>query len=209
MSFNRRDIIQMLRHENELLKARNRQLSDRLTRYQQAFRALNRMGDTMRGMSAEIDIEDLINKFLSLALHACDSDNGSLILIDEATGELVFVEVIGEARDHLINHRIGKDVGVVGRVVTSQKAELVTDVRKSSQWSAEVDEVAGFETQALMCAPLFSNEKIYGAIEVINSNSTEDFDTNDLAILRVTARFVSQALQMAEEITRSKAKGND
>jgi len=206
MSFNRRDIIQMLRRENELLKARNRQLSDRLTRYQQAFRALNRMDDTMRGMSNEIDIGNLINEFLALALHACDSDNGSLILIDEATGELVFVDVIGEARDHLINHRIDKDTGVVGRVVTSLKAELVTDVQKSPEWSAEIDEVVGFKTQALMCAPLFSNEKTYGAIEVINSSSTDDFNANDLSILRVTARFVSQALQMAEEITRSKDK---
>jgi len=206
MSFNRRDIIQMLRRENELLKAQNRQLSDRLTRYQQAFRALNRMDDTMRGMSNEIDIGNLINEFLALALHACDSDNGSLILIDEATGELVFVDVIGEARDHLINHRIDKDTGVVGRVVTSLKAELVTDVQKSPEWSAEIDEVVGFKTQALMCAPLFSNEKTYGAIEVINSSSTDDFNANDLSILRVTARFVSQALQMAEEITRSKDK---
>jgi transcriptional regulator with GAF, ATPase, and Fis domain len=206
MSFNRRDIIQMLRRENELLKARNRQLSDRLTRYQQAFRALNRMDDTMRGMPTEIDIENLINEFLALALHACDSENGSLILIDDATGELVFVDVIGEARDHLINHRIDKDTGVVGRVVTSQKAELVTDVQKSPAWSAEIDEAVGFKTQALMCAPLFSNEKTYGAIEVINSSSTDDFNANDLSILRVTARFVSQALQMAEEITRSKDK---
>ncbi len=206
MSFNRRDIIQMLRRENELLKARNRQLSDRLTRYQQAFRALNRMDDTMRGMSTEIDIENLIDEFLALVLHACDSENGSFILIDDATGELVFVDVIGKARDHLINHRIDKDTGVVGRVVTSRKAELVTDVQKSPEWSAEIDEVVGFKTQALMCAPLFSNEKTYGAIEVINSSSTDDFNENDLSILRVTARFVSQALQMAEEITRSKDK---
>jgi GAF domain-containing protein len=203
MGFNRRDIIQMLRRENELLKARGRLLKDRLTRYQQAFRALNRMDDTLRDLSTQIDIEKLIYKFLSLALHACDSENGSLILIDEASDELVFVEVIGEARDHLLNHRMDKDVGVVGRVVASLEAELVTDVRKSSQWSAEVDRVAGFETQALMCAPLFSDEKSYGAIEVINNNSIEDFDENDLAILRVTARFVSQALQKAEEVARS------
>lgn len=206
MSFNRRDIIQMLRRENELLKTRNRVFSERLTRYQQAFRALNRMDDTMRGLSTEVDIERLINEFLSLALHACDSDNGSLILIDEDAGELEFVEVIGEAREHLVNHRIDKDVGVVGRVVTSREAELVTDVRKSSQWSAAVDEVVGFKTQSLMCAPLYSSEKTYGAIEVINSKSSEDFDDNDLAILRVTARLVSQALQKAEEITSSKEK---
>jgi len=48
---------------------------------------------------------------------------------------------------------------------------------------------------------LFNNAKTYGAIEVVNNMSSDQFDDNDLAILRVTARFVSQALQQAEDIT--------
>ena len=202
MSFNRRDIVQMLRDEIESLKARNRQISDRLIRHQQAFRALNRMDDTMRGLSKEIDIENLIHELLSLALHASDSENGSLILVDEDTGELVFGDVIGEARDHLLNHRISNNVGIVSDVIKTRKAVLLTDVRKSSRWSSEIDQIVGFKTQALMCAPLYSDEATYGAIEVINNSSVEGFDENDLAILRVTARFVSQALQKAEHISQ-------
>ena len=202
MSFNRRDIVQMLRDEIESLKARNRQISDRLIRLQQAFRALNRMDDTMRGLSKEIDIEKLIHELLSLALHASDSENGSLILVDEDTGELVFVDVIGEARDHLLDHRISNNVGIVSDVIKTRKAVLLTDVRKSSRWSSEIDQIVGFKTQALMCAPLYSDEATYGAIEVINNSSVEGFDENDLAILRVTARFVSQALQKAEHISQ-------
>ena len=202
MSFNRRDIVQMLRDEIESLKARNRQISDRLIRHQQAFRALNRMDDTMRGLSKEIDIENLIHELLSLALHASDSENGSLILVDEDTGELVFVDVIGEARDHLLNHRISNNVGIVSDVIKTRKAVLLTDVRKSSRWSSEIDQIVGFKTQALMCAPLYSDEATYGAIEVINNSSVEGFNENDLAILRVTARFVSQALQKVEHITQ-------
>jgi transcriptional regulator with GAF, ATPase, and Fis domain len=160
------------------------------------------MDDTMRGLSKEIDVEKLINELLSLALHASDSENGSLILVDEETGELVFVDVIGEARDHLLNHRMSNDVGVVSHVIKTRKAVLLTDVRKSSRWSSEVDQIVGFKTQALMCAPLYSDETIYGAIEVINNSSVEGFDENDLAILRVTARFVSQALQKAERISQ-------
>ena len=41
MGINRRDIMQMPGRENDLLKARNQKLDDRLTRHQQAFRALN------------------------------------------------------------------------------------------------------------------------------------------------------------------------
>jgi transcriptional regulator with GAF, ATPase, and Fis domain len=201
MAIDRRDKVQMLRDENEALKVRNQQIGVQLTRHQQAFRALNEMDDTMRGLSAVIDLEKLIKKLLSLALHACNSENGSLILIDDETNELVFADVIGKGRQRLLNHRINIDVGIVGNVVTTREPMLVTVVRKSLQWSSQVDRIIGFETHALMCAPLYIDDKTYGAIEVINNSSNHDFDDNDLAILRVTARFVSQALQKAEDIT--------
>ena len=107
-----------------------------------------------------------------------------------------------------MNHRIDLETGIVGHVVKTQEAMLVTDVRNSSKWSAEVDQVIGFNTNALMCAPLFNNTKTYGAIEVVNSISSDSFDDNDLAILRVTARFVSQALQEAEDITLSEGENS-
>ena len=204
MAINRRDIVQMLRRENELLKTRNQRISARLIRHQQAFRALNRMEETMRRMRSDFDLRRLVNDLLALALHACDAENGSLILIDDETDELVFAEVIGETRDALINHRIGRDTGIVGQVVNTREAMLVTDVQRSSQWSSEVDRVIGFNTNALMCAPLLNQDTILGAIEVVNNVTSEEFDQNDLAILRVTARFVSEALREAEDITLMK-----
>jgi transcriptional regulator with GAF, ATPase, and Fis domain len=201
MAINRRDIVQMLKRENELLKARNRKLDARLTRHQQAFRALNRMDDTMRAMRNSFDLKKLISDLLALALHACDSENGSMILVDDSTDELVFAEVIGETREQLLNHRIDIDTGIVGNVVKTQKAMLVTDMHNSSKWSSEIDRVIGFNTNTLMCAPLFSMDKTFGAIEVVNDFSSDAFDENDLAILRVTAGFVSQVLEDAEDIT--------
>jgi GAF domain-containing protein len=201
MPIDRRGLAQMLRDENESLKARIQQISIRLTRHQQAFRALNQMDDTMSGLSAKFDLKKLLNKLLSLALHACDSENGSLILVDDESGELVFADVLGEAREQLRNHRISSDTGIVGNVVMTKIPVLVPDVQKSVQWSSEIDQVVGFKTRALMCAPLYNDDKTYGAIEVVNNNSNDDFDENDLAILRVTARYVSQALQKAEDMT--------
>ncbi len=201
MPIDRRGLAQMLRDENESLKARIQQISIRLTRHQQAFRALNQMDDTMSGLSAEFDLKKLLSKLLSLALHACDSENGSLILVDDESGELVFADVVGEAREQLRNYRISSDTGIVGNVVMTKIPVLLPDVQKSVQWSSEIDQVVGFKTRALMCAPLYNDDKTYGAIEVVNNNSNDDFDENDLAILRVTARYVSQALQKAEDMT--------
>ncbi|MEM7563193.1 MAG: GAF domain-containing protein [Pseudomonadota bacterium] len=194
MAKNRRDIVEMLRHENEALKSRNQKIDARLTRHQQAFRALNRMEETMLTMHNDFDLKQLVGDLLALALHACDSENGSLILVDDESQELLFAEVIGEARERLLDRRISLGTGIVGHVVETQQPKLVTNVQQSSHWSSEVDQMVGFDTNALMCAPLFNRETTYGAIEVVNTRSAEAFDENDLAILRVTARFVSQAL---------------
>jgi FtsZ-binding cell division protein ZapB len=56
MAIDRRDIVQMLKRENEVLKARNQTLDARLTRQQQAFRALNRMDETMQTMRSSFDL---------------------------------------------------------------------------------------------------------------------------------------------------------
>lgn len=204
MGIDRRDIVEMLRRENESLKARNQKLGTQLVRHQQAFRALGRMDEVMREMRRNFDLKRVINDLLALALHACDSENGSLVLIDEAAEELVFAEVIGESREQLLDHRISMDTGIVGHVVETREATLVTDVHRSSQWSSAVDQAIGFNTNALMCAPLYDRNTTYGAIEVVNNRHSDAFDENDLAILKVTARFVSQALREAEDITTMK-----
>ena len=201
MGIDRRDIVEILKRENESLKARNQRLDARLIRHQQAFRALERMDDVMREMRANFDLKRVINDLLALALHACDSENGSLVLIDDEADELVFADVIGETREQLLDHRISIDTGIVGHVVKTREAMLVTDVQRSTQWSSEVDQTIGFNTNALMCAPLYYNDTTYGAIEVVNNRYSEAFDENDLAILRVTARFVTDALREAEDIT--------
>jgi len=66
MAGDRRDIVKMLRRENELLKARNQKLDARLIRPQQAFRALNRMNETMQTMRSSFDLNKLTNDLLAL-----------------------------------------------------------------------------------------------------------------------------------------------
>lgn len=52
-----------------------------------------------------------------------------------------------------------------------------------------------------MYAPRRTPRRVYGAIEVVNSRTSEEFDDNDLVILRITARFAAEALRDAEDIT--------
>ena len=201
MAINRRDIIEILREENELLKKRNHQVSNRLARMQQAFRALNEIEEKTRDISPGVDLQALLYHLLELVMHACNTEHGSLILLDEQAQELEFVEVIGDTRQALKNHRIRLDTGVVGQVMKTGESVLIENVQSSKQWSAEVDDFLGFHTRALMCSPLVIEDRVIGALEVVNQQTDLPFDNNDLNILRVAARFVSLVLERAEKLT--------
>jgi len=200
MAISRRDIVQMLRDENELLKLRNQQVSDKLSRQQQAFRVLHEIDSMLNELTSISQVDVFVYRVLSLVLHACNSDNGSLLLLDETTDELVFAEVIGESSEQLKHQKIEKHTGIVGKSISSRCPELVTDVKKSDCWSSTIDETVGFSTKSLMCAPLLDGDRILGAIEVVNTKTDSSFDESDLNILSITARYVSMIILKTESI---------
>lgn len=203
----RRDIIQILRDENDLLKARNQQISSKLAHHQQAFRVLNELCDKACKFSNMLpdsfDLGEVLNDLLAMILHACNIDNGSLILIDESAQELEFVAVIGSSQGHLLNHRMNLNAGVVGHVIQSGKPALIEDVQKSTKWSGGLYERLNFQSQSLMCVPLRIEDHVVGAIEVVNYKRDIAFDEHDLNVLRVATRLVSFALEKVEVITMS------
>jgi len=200
MGISRRDIVQMLREENELLKLRNKQISDKLSRQQQAFRVLHDIDLMLDELTSINQVDVFIHRVLSLVLHAINSDNGSLLLLDEATDELVFAEVIGESSEQLKDQRIDRNVGIVGQTIKSKHAVLISDVKNSNQWSSSIDKSIGFSTKSLMCAPLLDGDRVLGAIEVVNTKNDDSFDDGALNILGITARYVSLILLKTEAI---------
>ncbi|MCH7663518.1 MAG: GAF domain-containing protein, partial [Chloroflexi bacterium] len=134
--------------------------------------------------------------------HKASQDNiSTLMLVDEETSELVFVEVIGEARDTLLHFRLPKGQGIAGWVVENRKARLVADVRKDPQFSAKVDGITGFQTQSIICVPLVDGQRSIGAIEVINTTSGRPFAEGDKDVLQLVARLASMAIVLAERET--------
>jgi transcriptional regulator with GAF, ATPase, and Fis domain len=205
MAIDRRDIIQILRDENDLLKIRNQQVSKKLARQQQAFRVLNKLCEKTRSLSeyysSSSELSKVLRDLLEMVLHTCNIENGSLLLIDEQAEELEFVAVIGESREYLQNHRMSMHTGVVGEAIKAKQAILIEDVHASRQWSRVIDERLKFHTLSLMCIPLRIYENIVGAIEVVNHTTDSSFDENDLNVLRVATRLVGLALERVEEIT--------
>ncbi|MDH5507720.1 MAG: GAF domain-containing protein [Anaerolineae bacterium] len=193
--------IQTFRHlqqENIRLRDQNNSLKDYVDRLQQAVRALIGLQDNLDRITSETDIYSLIHRILASSIAAVGSENGSLMLLDEESNELVFVDVIGATRDELIHHRLKAGIGIAGWVVTNRTPKLVEDVRRDPHFSSSVDRKTGFQTSSLICLPLLDGERVLGALEVVNTISGRPFTESDKDIMLLVARLASMALVTAE-----------
>jgi len=192
------ETIRTLQQENLRLRDDNQDLQTELNRLRQAIRALSELQQNIDYITPNTNVFALINRILSSALDAVDSQDGSLQLLDEESHELVFVEVQGSARDRLLNYRMAGHEGIAGWVAANHKPRLVPDTNQEPLFSPLVDRSIGFRTNSLICVPLMDQERVMGVIEVVNTRSGEPLKEADMDILLLVAQLASLAILKAE-----------
>ncbi|MCK4800507.1 MAG: GAF domain-containing protein [Anaerolineales bacterium] len=192
-------LLRKIKDEIADLRRENSNLKDENSRLWKVIRALNELEGNLEAFSTSEDILNLVMNILVIALEAVDSENGSILLLDEETDELVFVAVVGDRQKELTDFRIPASSGVAGWVKTYKKPALVTDVRKDDRWMSAVDQSIGFHTQSLMAVPLILEERVLGVMEVVNSLSEDHFTDTDLSLVQLVARLASFVFGYTEE----------
>lgn len=198
------DGMQYLQMENARLRQKAERLEREARRLQRAVQALNCLLNALSDVTPEVDAVSLVRKVLSVAVQAVDSEDGSLLLLDEKRGELVFAAVTGENAEILEGYRIPADEGVVGWCIRHREPRLVADARLDPDFSPLVDRHIAFQTRSLMAIPLLAGERVLGALEIVNTRSGEPFTENDLDVMRLVGYLASEVLARAEEAVASK-----
>jgi len=189
-----------LKEENLDLKLENSDLKNQNSKLWRVIRTLNELQVNLQVFTSSSDLLEMVMNILSIALEAVESENGSILLLDEDDDELVFVAVVGDRVAELTDFRIPANSGIAGWVKTHKKATLVPDVRKDDRWISAVDQSIGFHTQSLMAVPLILEDRVLGVMEVVNSLSEDHFNDKDLALLQLVARLASFVFGRTEEI---------
>jgi GAF domain-containing protein len=149
-------------------------------------------------MGPQTNLVQVLDDLLGSALAALGSADGSLLLSDEETEELVFVVVHGSARDRLTGYRLPPGRGIAGWVADEKEPAIVQDVQKDPRFFPQVDETFGFRTQTLACAPLLDGERVLGVIEAVNKLDHREFSPEDRLLLNVVAQLAAVAIHRAE-----------
>ena len=192
------EAIRTLQQENIRLKNENQDLHSELTSLRQALRSLTEFQETIPAITPRTDVFAILYRILTSALAAVNSDNASLLLLDEESGELVFVESNSPYRAQLLGVHLPAGEGIAGWVVANRTPKLVEDVRYEPLFFSRIDEQIGFMSRSIICVPLLDGERPLGALEVVNSRSGEPFLDKDLDVMMLVGGLAAQALARAE-----------
>ncbi len=184
----------ILQRENARLQNENQELQKELTELQGFVDILKHLCQIEDEVTGDADLLPMLRRTFSQAMDLLNAPEGSLLLLDDETGELKFVLVRGALAERLINYRIPADEGIAGWVIQNRTPALVRDVRHDNRFSHNIDEEFKFRTQSIIAVPVVGNRKIFGVLEALNQPADEPFSDTDLDLLYLICRFVGEIL---------------
>ena len=197
-----RDPLRFLQIEAKRLRDENQELRDELTVLRSSIRVLSELQDLIQRLTPDSNVISLLDDLLASALTVIGASDGSLLLVDDETKELVFAVVHGEARERLTGYRLPPGKGIAGWVAVNRSPLVLRDVRDDPRFYPGVDETLGFQTRTLACVPLLDGERVVGVIEAINKLSDREFSDDDHDLLIVVGQLAAVAIARAEELSK-------
>lgn len=200
----------------------DRQLRDELARLQEDNQLLRKEVATLRRFSRSLkhlteaadrrenteDVMALLGHILGQCLETLGAEDGSLLILDEETGELVFVLTVGAVpQEEMAGLRLPAGKGIAGWVVQSREPTIVENPYDDKRFYPEVDDIFRFRTQSLLAAPIVGGGRVLGVLEVLNKEFGKSFTADDLALLTLLCRFAGELLHSLEDQAEEEKAG--
>jgi PAS domain S-box-containing protein len=158
---------------------------------------MSAIAESASAIGASLQVDQVLQTILEQTTSALEVEAVSLALIDGASQDLVFRAATGQRSKQVIGLHIKVGQGVAGWVAKEGKGIVVQDVQKDKRFFAKVDEVTGYKTKAIACAPIRAHGKVIGVIEALNPKAGS-FDATDLPVLDGIGNLAGTAIERAQ-----------
>ncbi|HLV45095.1 MAG TPA: GAF domain-containing sensor histidine kinase, partial [Aggregatilineales bacterium] len=142
-------------------------------------RQLATLNEIATELSSTLNVEGVLERIMRAAVEIIGVEAGSLLLLDEASGELVYRMVEGGKRE-LVGTRLPLGVGVVSEAVEARRPVIMNGA-----------------SQVLLAVPLLVQDRSIGVLELINRRDGAPFDDDDSALLWTFAAQAAVAIDNA------------
>ncbi len=164
---------------------------------QQRAYQLSTLNEITRQLTSTLEQEPLLRNILENAVNILNCEAGTLFLMDEQTGDLIFRVTAGPVTTNLLGKRLPAGTGIVGRAVQTRAPVIENDGQRSASKFEEVDKQTGFTSRSLLAVPMQIKDRVLGVIEVINRRDGLPFVADDQNLLTAFAGQAAVAIENA------------
>jgi GAF domain-containing protein len=190
--------LRFIQQENARLNSENDELKAQLGLVQDYLSSMKELHQACLKLRSEKGLLNYLGQTLDVALHVTNSADGSLLLIDSDTQELVFVQVRGTQQATLPSFRLKQGEGVAGWVAANREPQIVNDPYHDERFQRRVDESFKFITHNMMVVPIIGFRGVLGVVEVLNKIGEGGFTPFDLDLLIGLANSAAHAIERLE-----------
>jgi signal transduction histidine kinase len=159
---------------------------------------LNEIGNLL---ASSLDLNEVLDLVVRNAAALLDSEAGSLLLLDEDSGDLIFRISSGPTGDELVGLKIPSGKGIAGATFANNEPIIVNDTRKDQRWYGNFDDSSEFVTRSIIAVPLNARGRTIGVLEVINHENDAPYDNEDEELLLAFGAQAAIAIENADLFT--------
>ncbi len=180
-----------------------------ITERKRRERHLAALAQTSAALTSALELDPLLENILSAAIEALpNAEKGSILLLDEASGDLSIRALAGYTDPRIREISFPKKAGYSALATREGRPLLIADARPpddSIRYDGEIEEMRAI--QSAIVAPLRAKGRIIGVISLDNASRKGAFDEEDLKVLSTLADHAAIAIENArlfEETCRLK-----
>jgi GAF domain-containing protein len=156
-------------------------------------------------LGAEERHRELLGSIVEVARAIFGAKASSILLLDEAAGELVFEAVAGEGEETLVGTRLPAGTGLAGWVLATRQPIVVEDLDTDPRFARDKAAETGFVPKGLMAVPLLDGERALGVLEVLDRPQRSRFSLAEMDLLGLFAAQAALALDLLQRARRVQA----
>ena len=140
-----------LRREMMRLQEENEALRDEVDIVRGYLNALHSLMEAVEQIDpSSTDINPLLDQILYNALVVIQAQDGSLLVRDDETGDLVFVLTRGDvSQDQLAGVRIPAGKGIAGWVAENRRPAIVNNTEQDDRFYGDIDRRISYQTHSI------------------------------------------------------------
>lgn len=175
-----------------------RRLQEHLEAHAQQLNTLNEIGHLL---ASSLDINEVLDLVVRNAVKLLGAEAGSLLLLDEDSGDLIFRISCGPLGNELVGRKVPAGKGIAGAAFSENRPILIADAQRDQRWYAGVDRSGDFVTRSILAIPLNARGNTIGVLEVINAKDGHPFNQRDADLLLAFGAQAAIAIENARLFT--------